>query len=114
MGLSTREYDDETFSGTIHTLTCDITGKKLVNILVFKDNDELDEDLYAIVEATSPFAPGGNSGTHRIGGHLHFGPIGIEECGPNDEATIIEDVLAEENDKGELVSTIIVQKKDFR
>lgn len=89
MGIIKTEHREEEFNGTIYTLTCNKTDKKLINILVKKDNDELDEPVFCNIKATSPFFPGSDSGTHKIGGLLSFGPIDQEE---SDSPTVIEDM----------------------
>lgn len=107
MGIFKREFNDEEFKGTVYVLTCDITDKKLANILILKDNTELEKPLEMRVMATSPFIEGANSGWHTISGLLRYGPIGEEE---SNTPTSIQDVIYE-NKQGTEHTTLIIKER---
>jgi hypothetical protein len=90
MGLITKNVDEPGFHATVHTLTCDQTGKKLADIIVKEKN----EDLIAMVRATSPFIENGDSGWHKITGLLAFGGIESPRF-----PTIVDNIEYEEKDE---------------
>ena len=106
MAIITNSVSEDKFSGTIHTLTCEVTGKKLVNILVIKENSELMKPVFVRVKAKSPFAPAANSGVHKIGGIIAYGPIDASE---SNTPTKIDDIEYEVVD-GEEQAVIIVKE----
>ena len=106
MAIVEKNIDEKGFRATIFTLTCDKTGKKLADILVKKDNTDLEDPVYMYVRATSPFFPGADSGTHKVGGLLSFGPIDSED---SKTPTLIEDVEYN-NDDGVEITTLKVRE----
>lgn len=110
MGLLTKQIDTEDFKGKIHILTCEVTGKKLANILIRKDNSELQEDIFTSVKAISPFADNSDSGIHTIGGIIAIGPVDIEES-PR-FATEILDIVYDDDNGVELMTIYVKPKKD--
>ncbi len=93
MGLKTEKRKEEKFEATVHTLTCEFTGKRLAEILVKAPN----EDVITFVEATSPYRTGGTSGKQKITGVITYG--GIESPQGN---TYIRDIDSTENDDGSM------------
>jgi len=96
MGIVYKTVDKEGFKADMAILTCEATGKNLVEFIIReKDNPR---SPTTSVKALSPYSPKSSSGTHKIKGLLSYGPIESKS-----QKTIINDVTPSESSTGELL-----------
>lgn len=77
MSIKEKFVEQDGFKGRILTLVCENTNKKLANILVQRENSELDIPQYVKVRAITE--DGKDSGYQTVGGKIHYSGISDDE-----------------------------------
>jgi hypothetical protein len=101
MGMIQKKNEEQDFKCTSYILTCEDTGKGLLEIIV-KNGDA---NIFTTVEAKSPFSEGSSSGPQKIKGLLSYGPI--QSQSERSTTTTIENIDFNEKN-GEGFATISV------